>query len=58
MGTLEPKIAIFNLILKYKFYPCEKTDIPMEFLPNYVLSVPHKVYLKVESRTNNNPKIG
>ncbi|XP_001607043.2 cytochrome P450 6a2 [Nasonia vitripennis] len=51
LGILKPKIALFYLLLNYKFSVCDKTPIPLRYMTDYFVQVPAgQVYLKVEKR--------
>ncbi|GFY41930.1 cytochrome P450 3A8 [Trichonephila inaurata madagascariensis] len=51
-AQLEAKLAIFRLVKKFKFEPCEKTEDPLPLVcPTVVISPANGVYLRAIPRT-------
>ncbi|KAG5667308.1 hypothetical protein PVAND_015294 [Polypedilum vanderplanki] len=48
-GQMQTKIGIVKLLMNFKIQPCEKTTIPMKFVPNAVFQTPiGGMWLKIE----------
>ncbi|CAL1289776.1 unnamed protein product [Larinioides sclopetarius] len=51
-AQLEAKLAIFRLVKKFKFVPCEKTDDPLPLMcPTVIINPVNGVYLRAIPRT-------
>ncbi|XP_058788782.1 uncharacterized protein LOC131662839 [Phymastichus coffea] len=51
LGILQSKMAIYHLLLHYKFSKCDRTSIPIEYNRRSLLQTPRGgIYLKVEKR--------
>ena len=49
-ALLETKLALVNIITRFKFVKSRKTQVPFEFLPNRILLTPKSIIIGVERR--------
>ena len=49
-ALLETKLALVNIITRFKFVKSSKTQVPLEFLPNRLLLTPKSIIVGVERR--------
>ncbi|NP_001165941.1 cytochrome P450 6CK3 isoform X1 [Nasonia vitripennis] len=50
-GILIPKLALFYLLLNYKFSVCDNTPANLEYLPEHlILILKNEIYLRIEKR--------
>ena len=49
-ALLETKLALVNIIKRFKFVKSSKTQIPLEFLPNRTILTPKSIIIGVERR--------
>ena len=49
LALFEAKMALLNVVYKYRFSVCEQTQIPVEFYNGQLLT-PKDIFLKVEKR--------
>lgn len=48
-GKMETKIGLIKLLRNFRILPCDKTSVPLEFMPNASLQSPkNKMWLKLE----------
>ncbi|XP_056010005.1 cytochrome P450 3A14-like isoform X2 [Ostrea edulis] len=50
LAYFEAKCALVTILQKYKFMPCEKTEIPLQLDPKLVLKPKNGVYLTIKER--------
>ncbi len=49
---MEIKSALAELILKYDFRPCTKTEIPLTFKPTFLMQAKHGLVIQITKRKN------
>ncbi|XP_035693884.1 cytochrome P450 3A29-like [Branchiostoma floridae] len=52
IAQLELRFAMAKALEKFRFFPCEKTEIPVRFKNSFIHQVDGGVWLRVEARTH------